>query len=185
MLVAIVNTSVLTQVPVGPMLPPMSERTEQLQIRVTPAEKARLKALARQAGLPVSAWVLARALPGHADEVSRLLSQMVDEHARSHALAALNDLLTGLGPEAFKAALEDVDPGNLPRLWRNYVAAMVELAASRLQLPPPSWVADVEPLDEPWFATPLKSLRPYLLRASPVPFRRRNLFIDASLGDRL
>ena len=163
----------------------MGERTEQLQIRVTPTEKARLKTLARQAGMPVSAWVLARALPHTADELSTLLAQVANERSRSHALAALNDLLTGLAPDAFNAALDDADPGALPPLWQNYVAAMVELAASRQGVPPPPWVADVEPLEEPWFATPLKRLRPHLLRASPVPFRRRNLFIDASLGDRV
>jgi hypothetical protein len=43
----------------------------------------------------------------------------------------------------------------------------------------------VAPLDEPWFAVPLESLRPHLLRVSPVPFKHRILFIDASTSARV
>lgn len=63
---------------------------------------------------------------------------------------------------------------------------MVELAAHRREVPPPAWVRDVEPMEmEPRFATPLAGLRLHLLRASPVPFKRRNIFIDSSIGDRV
>jgi len=37
----------------------------------------------------------------------------------------------------------------------------------------------------PWFAVPFPSLRPYLLRVSPVAFKRRNIFIDSTVGDRV
>jgi hypothetical protein len=60
---------------------------------------------------------------------------------------------------------------------------MVELAAHQKGVVPPAWVREVPPLDEPHFATPLEGLR--LLRASPVPFKRRNIFIDSSVGDRV
>jgi hypothetical protein len=43
----------------------------------------------------------------------------------------------------------------------------------------------VPPLDEPHFATPLRGLRLHLLRASPVAFKRRNIFVDSSVGDRV
>ena len=36
-----------------------------------------------------------------------------------------------------------------------------------------------------WFASELKSLRLHLLTKSPAPFRRRNLFVDSTLGDRV
>jgi hypothetical protein len=72
-----------------------------------------------------------------------------------------------------------------PPYLRNYVAATVELAAHQRDVPPPSWVLDVEPLETPHFATPMAGLRLYLLRAAPVPFKRRNIFIDSSIGDRV
>ena len=62
---------------------------------------------------------------------------------------------------------------------------MVEQAASHKGLAPPPWIVRVPPLDEPYFGTDLKSLRLYLLTHSPPPFRRRNIFIDATLGDRV
>ncbi len=68
---------------------------------------------------------------------------------------------------------------------RNYVAAMVEQAAHMKRVRPPAWTARVEPLETPWFATSLESLRLHLLRASPVPFKRRNLFVDSAVGARV
>jgi hypothetical protein len=70
----------------------------------------------------------------------------------------------------------------LPEYERNYVAAMVELACARRDRPPPAWTTDVRPLERPRFGTELKSVRPHLLRASPVPFKRRNIFIDAPIA---
>ena len=63
-----------------------------------------------------------------------------------------------------------------------YLAAMVEHAAVIKGVDPPRWTAAVEALDALWFASSLKSLRLYLLTHSPPPFRRRNLFIDSSVG---
>jgi hypothetical protein len=62
---------------------------------------------------------------------------------------------------------------------------MVEQAAHQQDVVPPAWVRDVEPLDEPHFAVPLSSLRLHLLRAAPVPFKRRNIFVDSAVGDRV
>jgi hypothetical protein len=41
------------------------------------------------------------------------------------------------------------------------------------------------PLAEPVFASSLQSLRLHLLVLSPAPFRRRNIFIDSTLGARI
>jgi hypothetical protein len=38
---------------------------------------------------------------------------------------------------------------------------------------------------EPSFATEPPGLRLHLLRSAPVAFMRRNLFVDASIGDRV
>jgi hypothetical protein len=82
-------------------------------------------------------------------------------------------------------AVASADLGGVPPWLANYVAALVEQAASRAGIAPPPWVREIEPLVEPRFATPLASLREHLLRASPVPFKRRGLFVDAALGDRV
>jgi hypothetical protein len=165
----------------------MATKSQQLQIRVTPREKTVVKRLAAAAGLDVSAYVLSRAVPAHRVRFEELLREMVDagRHGRSYVLAELNNLLTQLTRAELREAVEHGDVSTLPAYERNYVAAMVEQACHFKGAAPPSWTAEVTPLDEPRFATPLKSLRPHLLRASPVPFRRRNIFIDSSIGDRV
>jgi uncharacterized protein (DUF1778 family) len=159
-------------------------KTDQLQIRVTPADKAALKRLARRAGMDVSAFVLSRVLPPAATELARLVRVLRYGHDR-FALAAINDVLSGLGAAEFKVAVEGLELARLSPWQQNYLSAMVEHAAHRLGQSPPAWVHDVAPLDQPWFAVPFARLRPYLLRVAPVPFKRRNLFVDATVGDRV
>ncbi len=160
-------------------------RTKQLQIRVTPAEKAVLKRLARRAGQGVSAYVLSRALPKARLRFEELVRSLADEGERRFALAELNDLLSGLMRAEFLDAVSAAPSGDLSPYWQNYVAAMVEQAAQHKDVSPPRWLSDIEPLTEPHFVVPLGSLRLHLLRASPVPFRRRNIFVDSGVGDRV
>ena len=63
--------------------------------------------------------------------------------------------------------------------------ASPEEASAERDVAPPEWTGDVAPLDAPWFATTLRSLRLHLLRVAPVAFRRRNLFVDAGAGGRV
>jgi len=100
----------------------------------------------------------------------------------SYPLAELNDLLTAAtGVEVETLPRPEIeDPYRL-----NYVTAMVELAAHRTSVAPPFWTANVPPLAEPFFIDRSPALRAHLLTASPVPFRRRNIFIDTSLGGRV
>lgn len=164
----------------------MANKSKQLQIRVTPREKATLRRLARAAGQDLSSYVLSRALPRPALEFERLIDSLgQDGDGRRLALAALNDLLAGLSPVELRDAIGDVDLAGLSPFLRNYVAAMVEQTAHVAGTPPPAWTRSVAPLDWPWFATPLPGLRLHLLKSSPVPFKRRNLFVDASVGDRV
>lgn len=163
----------------------MQARTEQLQIRVTPSQKAALRSLATRAELSVSAFVLSRALPEGSGRFGELLRQLRAAEDRRFVLAELNALLTGLAPGELADAVADTDLRGLTPFDQNYVAALVEQAATRADVPPPSWVRTVPPLTEPWFATTLASLRAHLLHASPVPFKRRNLFVDAGLGARV
>ncbi len=97
-------------------------------------------------------------------------------------LAELNDLLTAAAGEEFHLLPA---PGIPDPYLANYVATMVELAAHRRGVHPPLWTSDIVPLRNPVFAVPWQSLRAHLLVNSPVPFRRRNIFIDSSIGDRV
>ena len=166
-------------------LPVMASKSQQLQIRVAPRQKAALKRLARAAGVDVSAYVLARALPAAGVEFAAVLARLGDEDDHRYALAELNDFLAVHGSTELRDAVGNADLGKLSPFLRNYVAAMVEQACYQKRVPPPSWAAEVEPLQRPWFATSFESLRPHLLRSSPVPFKRRNIFIDAAVGDRV
>jgi hypothetical protein len=112
----------------------------------------------------------------------RLTEEVATAKRLAYPLAELNDLLTTASGEEIeqlpKPTIED--PYRL-----NYVAAMVEVAAHRAGVIPPLWTASVKPLDTPYFIDPSLSLRAHLLTASPPPFRRRNIFIDSTIGDRV
>lgn len=162
----------------------MAIRSAHLQIRVTPEEKKTLRRLAQAAGQDLSSFVLARALPSNRLRFQGIL-RALDKDDHRFALAELNDFLTALAPVEFPDAVQDPDVSRLSPFLSNYVAAMVELGAYLKNVPPPPWTNRVTPLEAPHFATLLKSLRPHLLAASPVPFKRRNIFIDASLGARV
>ncbi|MXX91426.1 MAG: hypothetical protein F4213_12885 [Boseongicola sp. SB0677_bin_26] len=105
---------------------------------------------------------------------------------RKFVLAEIHDLLARLDKDGFRDAME-ADPGvkALSPFKANYLCGMVEFTARRIGVRAPSWTQAVRPLDEPWFATDLRSLRLHLLASSPVPFRRRNIFIDSTVGSRV
>ncbi len=67
-----------------------------------------------------------------------------------------------------------------------YLAAVAEYLCREAGLPPPAWTERPEYfLHEPWFAGGLESLKAILLVESPVPFRRRNLFVSANAMTRV
>lgn len=118
-------------------------------------------------------------------DVVELLRRLGDESQRRCALAEMNDLLVSLPPDELRAAVHAPPPVALSPQTANYAAAMVEYACSRAGIESPLWTATVPPLDDPVFGSTLPSLRLHLLTHSPPPFRRRNIFIDTSLGGRV
>lgn len=60
-----------------------------------------------------------------------------------------------------------------------FLQALAVHLAVKLNDEPPSWTQPPVQLSKPWFASPGKAIRNYLLISSPAPFRTRNLFIDA------
>ena len=163
----------------------MSTKSQHLQIRVTSAQKAALRRSAQRAGQGLSAYVLSCLLPRARTRFDELVRALRDDEEHRFVFAELNDLLAGLTPAEMPDAVADPPPGDLSSYLRNYVAAMVEQAAQQKSVAPPAWVREVEPLERPDFVTPLASLRLHLLRAAPVPFRRRNIFVDSGVGDRV
>ena len=108
-----------------------------------------------------------------------------DAAERRFAFAELHDFLAALAPGEFASAVRESPPAGTDPYTANYIAGMVETAAHRNRLPPPAWTDRVAPLAEPVFGTALTSLRLHLLTAAPPAFRRRNIFIDASIGARV
>jgi uncharacterized protein (DUF1778 family) len=157
----------------------------QLQIRVSAEEKRAIQQAAARAGMDTSAWVRAKLLPRSRETFRRLaeaLPQQIDD--RPFLLAELNDLLARLSAAAFADAVAESPPPLEPYL-ANYVAAMVETAAHRASVTPPSWTAAIAPLAEPVFGTALPGLRLHLLINAPPAYRRRNIFVDSTVGDRV
>jgi hypothetical protein len=163
----------------------MPTKTAQLQIRVTPEQKAVLKRDAAAAGRDVSGYVLSRLVPPERDRFAAILGALESDADWRFALAELNDFLHACAPGAFGEAVGHADLAGVSPFLANYVAAMVEQAAHQKGVAPPGWTHDVAPLATPWFATPLPGLRMHLLRSAPVPFKRRNIFVDAGVGARV
>ncbi len=163
---------------------PATTKSAQLQIRVASAEKAAIQRAARRSGLDMSAYVLAKVLPAHARRFQELTEACRDPQSTRFALAELNSFLAALGAGELRDAVASPLPELTPFV-ANYVAAMVEYACAQHSLAPPAWTERVAPLDEPAFGSALTSLRLYLLTHSPAPFRRRNIFIDSTVGARV
>ncbi|MCX7064305.1 MAG: hypothetical protein NT024_06995 [Proteobacteria bacterium] len=161
------------------------EKSLQLQIRLSPRDKRRIEARARQAGLAVSAWVLGRLLPSAAAEFERLCERLAREASPAFVYAALNDFLSPLSRDEFVTAVADAPTPKFDPERLNYLAAMIEQTAVILDVAPPDWTRDVPPLEQPVFASDLENLRLHLLINALPSFRRRNLFVDTSIGGRV
>jgi hypothetical protein len=154
----------------------MTGRTSQLQIRVSPEQKAALKRLAAAAGQNVSQYVLSQALPRSGDQLLRVLDELRGEDDCRPALATLARVLAGLGRDDLERSLDSWSVDGMTALTQNRVMALIEdLVASRGIEPPPS-AATVAPLPRPHFRWTLDSLRPQQMRATRVVYKRRNLF---------
>jgi uncharacterized protein (DUF1778 family) len=159
-------------------------KSAQLQIRVSRAEKSAIERAAKRAGMDMSRYVLSRVLSVPAAQFQKHANAAASDEP-SYGLAEINTLLTELPAADLEEAVAEPPTAALTPFVGNYIAAMVELACGRRNISLPRWTRAVPPLDEPWFATQALALRHYLLTRSPAPFRRRNLFIDSTLGARV
>ncbi|MDH3272298.1 MAG: DUF1778 domain-containing protein [Gemmatimonadota bacterium] len=157
----------------------MSAKTSQLQIRVTPDEKAALKGLAAAAGLSVSEYVLRRALPSARRGLAEAVNALIAASDRDGALDSLRAQLRDLSDERFVEAVSAPLETPLTPFLLNCVAASVEHECATRRLDPPRWIERIAPLSRPHFGRDLRSLRPFLMRVSPPAFKRRRVFIEA------
>ena len=155
----------------------MGTRTGQLQIRVTPSEKATLRRLAAAEGLSLSAFVLARALPDSHEHVNGMVRALGGEAGSHKAMSDLWLYLDQLAPGEFEDVAAAIDVSELTQLQANCAAGAVEGEAWRRDVPHPAWTEGVEPLRRPHFGLDLPSLRPHLMRVSPAPLKRRNVYV--------
>jgi hypothetical protein len=157
-------------------------KSAQLQIRLSPAQKAAILRAARRAGLDMSSYVLGRLLPSVQARFQELVAACAAGKEGRAPLAGLNSFLSGLGAAELAEAVAAPLPAGLSAIQANYIAAMVEYACGKAGMAPPAWSGAIAPLREPEFGSALQSLRLHLLTHSPPPFRRRNIFIDSSIG---
>jgi len=161
-------------------------KSSQLQIRVSLEQKEQIRVRAAVAGEDVSKWVLKRLLPACTTKLQSIIDALGrGSSSRTHLLAELHDLLVNEESNQLSQGFEELDVSSLAPFEANYVAAMIETACTHRGIPPPRWLERIEPCAEPWFASDLKRLRLYLLTTSPPPFRKRNLFVDSTLGPRV
>lgn len=132
----------------------------------------------------MSEYVLARVLPPPQGRFVELTGALASPDYR-FALAELNDFLAACPPVLFGETVARTPADGLSRYLLNYVAAMVEQAAEQKGMRPPEWTRSIAPLAVPHFVSPLASLRLHLLRSAPVPFKRRNIFVDSGVGARV
>ena len=162
-----------------------NNKTVHLQIRVSPEQKAMIMRASELANLPMSAWILNKVLPSKKKKFHKLVKALQVDEDRAYVFAELNDLLSNISSALFTDTVADRPNEQLRAYTENYLAAMVEHAAAQKEVACPAWTRDIPPLTQPVFGTDLKSLRLHLLTHSPSAFRSRNIFIDATLGDRV
>jgi len=78
-----------------------------------------------------------------------------------------------------------IQPDDPDRRWASLFAAVVDWLCWQNGLDAPAWVsATAFNLPEPWFVTEGEAMRSWQLVESPVPFRMRGIFTDASIVSR-
>ena len=160
-------------------------KKSQLQIRVSEQEKELIRTAAARSGQDMSTWILNTLLSVTERQFRALLKQF-GSNDDAFVFAELIDLLSAMsGTELMSISNPEPELEALRPYLQNYVCALVEQKANQIGLVAPAWASSVLPLQEPVFGTELKSLRPHLLCNAPIAFKRRNIFVDATLGARV
>ena len=157
----------------------------QLQLRISPEDKAAIIRHAKKANMGISEWVLNKALPPAEQAFGELVLKLKSDPNPKYVLAEIHDLLNSATADEFELMVARIPQVLLSSYLANYLAAMVEYAAAKKGKKPPRWTEEIPALTKPVFSSDLQNLRLYLLTHSPPPFRCRNIFIDSSIGERV
>ena len=160
-------------------------KNQQIQLRISAREKGMIMQAALRAGMTMSEWILETVLPAKQQRYQTLIRKIATAKEHSYVFAELNDLLNVSSAKELESILATPFVAKLDSYQQNYLAAMLEVAAHKRSVKVPLWLSEIPGLDDPVFGTKLNSLRMYLLLRAPAPFRRRNIFIDATIGDRV
>jgi transcriptional regulator with XRE-family HTH domain len=68
-------------------------------------------------------------------------------------------------------------PQNLAPKMMALLSATVEILCEEKSISPPQWCTQIKDLPEPWFVSGVEYLKPMALVESPLPFRKRNIFV--------
>jgi uncharacterized protein (DUF1778 family) len=161
-------------------------KTTQVQIRLSFEQKESIRLAAERAGLDMSQWILSKIFSQPKARLLDILTQLKSvQHnkERSYVLNDFNAFLSSLDAQSLHDACGEDHKIKLDDLMANYVAAMIERAYFVKNLPSPKWLAEFDGVAEPFFASSIQAVRMHLLISSPPSFRRRNLFVDSSIGD--
>lgn len=158
-------------------------KTEQLQIRLTAKEKEQIRRSAEAENQTISEWILNQLQRSQQRSFETLVEKLETES--SYAFSDLNEFIESIAAKELSALAMPTALGRLQTNTQNYLAAMIEHAAHQKNTPPPRWTQTINPPTQPQFGSELKSLRLHLLLHSPAAFRRRNIFIDSSIGDKV
>ncbi len=71
-----------------------------------------------------------------------------------------------------------------PMKIRALLTSIVEHLCDEQRLVAPEWTMGVGALPDPWFVAEIENLKPMALVESPIHFRKRNIFVLASILDR-
>ena len=70
------------------------------------------------------------------------------------------------------------------RRWAAFCAAVVEELCARTGFPRPAWTERQDYfLDQPWWYYSQASQRDWLIKTTPEPFKRRNIFVGGNVLD--
>ncbi|PCI64572.1 MAG: hypothetical protein COB38_12570 [Gammaproteobacteria bacterium] len=160
-------------------------KDEFLQIRLSSKQKESIRNAAKMANADMSSWILSKVLNSQSDDFLKVIEKLVSSQQQSYIYAEIHDLLMKCDHNIFGETVKLPPTAQLNSFQLNYITAMVEHRAMQLSEKTPNWCSEINSLKKPHFGSNLKCLKLYLLLNSPLAFRKRNIFIDSTVGQRV
>jgi hypothetical protein len=94
------------------------------------------------------------------------------EHWAVPLMDFVDDFRRDKNPAALAEPFESVH-----ERWDALLASTADCLCREAGLTPPRWLEEVPPCKDPWFVSGLENLKAIALVESPLPFRRRKIFV--------